>query len=80
MTCESGVGACAAFMVSSLATGKAAMAIGEVMVLLPLSLSGEPGTQLTITYFHTGGAASAADITQGLPRVQELFEARTPKG
>jgi DNA-directed RNA polymerase subunit beta' len=54
--------------------------IGEAVGIIAAQSIGEPGTQLTMRTFHTGGVASADDITQGLPRVQELFEARTPKG
>ena len=54
--------------------------VGEAVGVIAAQSIGEPGTQLTMRTFHTGGVASAADITQGLPRVQELFEARTPKG
>src|SRR5699024_8863328 len=61
------------------ATGKLGD-IGEAVGIIAAQSIGEPGTQLTMRTFHTGGAASAEDITQGLPRVQELFEARTPKG
>ncbi|WP_026459287.1 DNA-directed RNA polymerase subunit beta' [Schaalia vaccimaxillae] len=78
LTCESAVGTCAACYGRSLATGKQ-VDIGEAVGIIAAQSIGEPGTQLTMRTFHTGGAASAADITQGLPRVQELFEARTPK-
>jgi DNA-directed RNA polymerase subunit beta' len=54
--------------------------LGEAVGIIAAQSIGEPGTQLTMRTFHTGGIAGAADITQGLPRVQELFEARTPKG
>ena len=63
----------------SLATGKL-VDIGEAVGIIAAQSIGEPGTQLTMRTFHTGGAAAADDITQGLPRVVELFEARTPKG
>ncbi|QQM67708.1 DNA-directed RNA polymerase subunit beta' [Actinomyces weissii] len=79
LTCESAVGTCAACYGRSLATGKR-VDIGEAVGIIAAQSIGEPGTQLTMRTFHTGGAAGAADITQGLPRVQELFEARTPKG
>ncbi|SEB40973.1 DNA-directed RNA polymerase subunit beta' [Paramicrobacterium humi] len=79
LTCESGVGVCAACYGRSLATGKL-VDIGEAVGIIAAQSIGEPGTQLTMRTFHTGGSASADDITQGLPRVQELFEARTPKG
>ncbi|WP_371164234.1 DNA-directed RNA polymerase subunit beta' [Buchananella felis] len=79
LTCESAVGTCAACYGRSLATGKR-VDIGEAVGIIAAQSIGEPGTQLTMRTFHTGGAASDSDITQGLPRVQELFEARTPKG
>ncbi|NLE71882.1 MAG: DNA-directed RNA polymerase subunit beta', partial [Actinomycetales bacterium] len=79
LTCESRVGTCAKCYGRSLATGKL-VDIGEAVGIIAAQSIGEPGTQLTMRTFHTGGVASAEDITQGLPRVQELFEARTPKG
>lgn len=79
LTCNSRVGTCAKCYGRSLATGKL-VDIGEAVGIVSAQSIGEPGTQLTMRTFHTGGAASAEDITQGLPRVQELFEARTPKG
>ncbi|WP_111719466.1 DNA-directed RNA polymerase subunit beta' [Homoserinimonas sp. OAct 916] len=79
LTCESAVGVCAVCYGRSLATGKL-VDIGEAVGIIAAQSIGEPGTQLTMRTFHTGGSASADDITQGLPRVQELFEARTPKG
>ncbi len=79
LTCESRVGTCARCYGRSLATGKL-VDIGEAVGIIAAQSIGEPGTQLTMRTFHTGGVASADDITQGLPRVQELFEARTPKG
>ncbi|WP_157157228.1 DNA-directed RNA polymerase subunit beta' [Diaminobutyricimonas sp. LJ205] len=79
LTCESAVGVCAACYGRSLATGKL-VDIGEAVGIIAAQSIGEPGTQLTMRTFHTGGSASADDITQGLPRVTELFEARTPKG
>ncbi len=78
LTCESVVGVCAACYGRSLATGLL-VDIGEAVGIIAAQSIGEPGTQLTMRTFHTGGSASADDITQGLPRVQELFEARTPK-
>ncbi|MFC7581161.1 DNA-directed RNA polymerase subunit beta' [Schaalia naturae] len=78
LTCESQVGVCAKCYGRSLATGKT-VDIGEAVGIIAAQSIGEPGTQLTLRTFHTGGAASASDITQGLPRVQELFEARSPK-
>ncbi len=80
LTCESKVGTCARCYGRSLATGKI-VDIGEAVGIIAAQSIGEPGTQLTMRTFHTGGAATTGgDITQGLPRVQELFEARTPKG
>ncbi len=79
LTCESAVGTCALCYGRSLATGKT-VDIGEAVGIIAAQSIGEPGTQLTMRTFHTGGVASADDITQGLPRIQELFEARTPKG
>ncbi|MBD7995143.1 DNA-directed RNA polymerase subunit beta' [Arthrobacter sp. Sa2CUA1] len=79
LTCESAVGTCALCYGRSLATGKT-VDIGEAVGIIAAQSIGEPGTQLTMRTFHTGGVASAEDITQGLPRIQELFEARTPKG
>ena len=82
LTCESSVGTCALCYGRSLATGKT-VDIGEAVGIIAAQSIGEPGTQLTMRTFHTGGAVSAGggdDITQGLPRIQELFEARTPKG
>ncbi len=79
LTCDSKVGTCAACYGRSLATGKL-VDIGEAVGIIAAQSIGEPGTQLTMRTFHTGGAAAADDITQGLPRVVELFEARTPKG
>jgi len=79
LTCESTVGVCAACYGRSLATGTP-VDLGEAVGIIAAQSIGEPGTQLTMRTFHTGGSASADDITQGLPRVTELFEARTPKG
>ena len=79
LTCESTVGTCARCYGRSLAT-RELVDIGEAVGIVAAQSIGEPGTQLTMRTFHTGGVASADDITQGLPRVQELFEARTPKG
>ncbi|MCF8549353.1 MAG: DNA-directed RNA polymerase subunit beta' [Pontimonas sp.] len=79
LTCESAVGVCAACYGRSLASG-IAVDLGEAVGIIAAQSIGEPGTQLTMRTFHTGGSASADDITQGLPRVTELFEARTPKG
>src|SRR6185437_8654592 len=79
LTCESHVGTCALCYGRSLATGKL-VDIGEAVGIIAAQSIGEPGTQLTMRTFHTGGSASADDITQGLPRVTELFEARNPRG
>jgi DNA-directed RNA polymerase subunit beta' len=79
LTCESTVGVCAACYGRSLATGTP-VDLGEAVGIIAAQSIGEPGTQLTMRTFHTGGSASADDITQGLPRVTELFESRTPKG
>ena len=78
LTCESKVGTCAACYGRSLATGKI-VDVGEAVGIIAAQSIGEPGTQLTMRTFHTGGVAGE-DITHGLPRVVELFEARTPKG
>jgi len=77
-TCEAEVGVCAACYGRSLATGRM-VDIGEAVGIIAAQSIGEPGTQLTMRTFHTGGVAGE-DITHGLPRVQELFEARKPKG
>jgi DNA-directed RNA polymerase subunit beta' len=79
LTCESTQGVCGACYGRSMATGKT-VDLGEAVGIIAAQSIGEPGTQLTMRTFHTGGSASAVDITQGLPRVAELFEARTPKG
>jgi DNA-directed RNA polymerase subunit beta' len=78
LTCESKVGTCAQCYGRSLATGKL-VDVGEAVGIIAAQSIGEPGTQLTMRTFHTGGVAGE-DITHGLPRVVELFEARTPKG
>ena len=79
LTCQSEHGICAKCYGRNLATGRHAE-IGESVGIIAAQSIGEPGTQLTMRTFHTGGVASAEDITQGLPRVEELFEARKPKG
>ncbi|WP_139977727.1 DNA-directed RNA polymerase subunit beta' [Nocardioides litoris] len=79
LTCEARTGTCAKCYGRSLATGKL-VDIGEAVGIIAAQSIGEPGTQLTMRTFHTGGSASADDITQGLPRVVEVFEARSPKG
>ena len=78
LKCKAKQGICAKCYGSNLATGKA-VAVGEAVGIIAAQSIGEPGTQLTMRTFHTGGIASAEDITQGLPRVEELFEARKPK-
>jgi DNA-directed RNA polymerase subunit beta' len=78
LTCESKVGVCASCYGRSLATGKL-VDTGEAVGIIAAQSIGEPGTQLTMRTFHTGGVAGE-DITHGLPRVVELFEARVPKG
>ncbi|WBW49801.1 DNA-directed RNA polymerase subunit beta' [Peptoniphilus equinus] len=77
--CKAKTGVCAHCYGRNLATGNN-VDIGEAVGVIAAQSIGEPGTQLTMRTFHTGGVASAADITQGLPRVEELFEARKPKG
>ncbi len=77
--CETKDGVCVHCYGRNLATGKL-VEIGEAVGIMAAQSIGEPGTQLTMRTFHTGGVATTEDITQGLPRVQELFEARTPKG
>ncbi len=78
-TCRSEYGVCAKCYGANLATG-GPVDIGEAVGIIAAQAIGEPGTQLTMRTFHTGGVASADDITQGLPRVVEIFEARKPKG
>jgi DNA-directed RNA polymerase subunit beta' len=78
LTCESAFGTCATCYGRSLATGKL-VDVGEAVGIIAAQSIGEPGTQLTMRTFHTGGIAGD-DITHGLPRVVELFEARQPKG
>jgi DNA-directed RNA polymerase subunit beta' len=78
LTCESALGTCATCYGRSLATGKL-VDVGEAVGIIAAQSIGEPGTQLTMRTFHTGGIAGD-DITHGLPRVGELFEARVPKG
>ena len=78
LNCKAKIGVCAKCYGASLANWQP-VPIGEVVGIIAAQSIGEPGTQLTMRTFHTGGIASAADITQGLPRVEELFEARRPK-
>ncbi len=79
LTCESKYGICQLCYGRNMATG-ALVDVGEAVGIIAAQSIGEPGTQLTMRTFHTGGVAHGEDITHGLPRVQELFEARTPKG
>ena len=79
LTCENRFGLCKLCYGSDLARG-GSVQMGEAVGIIAAQSIGEPGTQLTLRTFHTGGVAGAEDITQGLPRVEELFEARTPKG
>ena len=78
LTCEAKKGVCAKCYGRNLATSRMVQK-GEAVGVIAAQSIGEPGTQLTMRTFHTGGVASAEDITQGLPRVEELFEARKPK-
>ena len=78
LTCRSHIGVCAKCYGSNMATGQAVQ-VGEAVGIIAAQSIGEPGTQLTMRTFHNGGVAGD-DITQGLPRVEELFEARKPKG
>ena len=78
LTCRTRHGVCVKCYGRNLATGKM-VEIGEAVGIIAAQSIGEPGTQLTMRTFHTGGVAGD-DITQGLPRIQELFEARNPKG
>ena len=78
LTCRNETGVCARCYGMNLATG-GAVDVGEAVGIIAAQAIGEPGTQLTMRTFHTGGIASGDDITQGLPRVEELFEARKPK-
>ena len=79
LTCKSKIGVCAKCYGKNLATGTL-VNIGEAVGIIAAQSIGEPGTQLTMRTFHAGGVASGSDITQGLPRIEELFEARRPKG
>ena len=78
LTCRSHIGICAKCYGANMATGEPVQ-VGEAVGIIAAQSIGEPGTQLTMRTFHTGGVAGG-DITQGLPRVEELFEARKPKG
>jgi len=79
LTCETRYGVCSLCYGRDMARG-GIIKVGEAVGIIAAQSIGEPGTQLTLRTFHTGGVAEAEDITQGLPRVVELFEARTPKG
>lgn len=79
LTCKSKVGVCSKCYGTNLATGDL-VNVGEAVGIIAAQSIGEPGTQLTMRNFHAGGVAGGDDITQGLPRVEELFEARRPKG
>ncbi len=79
LTCRSEHGVCCKCYGANMATGKP-VNLGEAVGVIAAQSIGEPGTQLTMRTFHTGGVATSDDITQGLPRVEELFEARKPKG
>ena len=78
LTCDSAHGVCIKCYGANLATGTP-VTVGEAVGIIAAQSIGEPGTQLTMRTFHTGGVATGQDITQGLPRVEELFEARKPK-
>ena len=79
-TCRARNGVCAKCYGKNMSTNNQPVNIGEAVGVIAAQSIGEPGTQLTMRTFHTGGIASTGDITQGLPRVEELFEARKPKG
>ena len=79
LTCKSKTGVCAKCYGANMATSQPVQ-VGEAVGIIAAQSIGEPGTQLTMRNFHTGGVATNQDITQGLPRVEELFEARKPKG
>ncbi len=79
LTCRSRIGLCSKCYGANMASGRI-VRIGESVGIIAAQSIGEPGTQLTMRTFHTGGIASNEDITQGLPRIEELFEARKPKG
>ncbi len=79
LTCQTKTGVCCKCYGTNLATGEL-VNVGEAVGIIAAQSIGEPGTQLTMRTFHAGGVASGSDITQGLPRIEELFEARRPKG
>jgi len=78
LTCKAKYGVCSKCYGANLANGES-VNVGEAVGIIAAQSIGEPGTQLTMRTFHTGGIASAEDITQGLPRIEELFEGRKPK-
>ena len=78
LNCRARHGVCKKCYGANLANGQP-VTVGEAVGIIAAQSIGEPGTQLTMRTFHTGGVASAEDITQGLPRVEELFEGRRPK-
>ncbi len=80
LTCKSKHGVCAKCYGKDMSTGSKKVNVGEAVGIIAAQSIGEPGTQLTMRTFHSGGVAAAEDITRGLPRVEELFEARRPKG
>ena len=79
LTCRCKIGLCSKCYGTNMASGRA-VRTGEAVGIIAAQSIGEPGTQLTMRNFHTGGVATSVDITQGLPRIEELFEARKPKG
>jgi len=79
LTCRSKIGLCSKCYGANMASGRI-VRIGEAVGIIAAQSIGEPGTQLTMRTFHTGGVSTNEDITQGLPRVEEIFEARRPKG
>ena len=79
LTCRNETGVCAKLLRPANLAHGGYVDIGEAVGIIAAQAIGEPGTQLTMRTFHTGGVASGEDITQGLPRVEELFEARKPK-
>ncbi|MDR0426657.1 MAG: DNA-directed RNA polymerase subunit beta' [Clostridiales bacterium] len=80
LTCKSKQGVCAKCYGKDMASGNSLVKVGEAVGIVAAQSIGEPGTQLTMRTFHSGGVAVAEDITRGLPRIEELFEARKPKG
>ena len=80
LTCKSKHGVCTKCYGKDMSTGSRTVNVGEAVGIIAAQSIGEPGTQLTMRTFHSGGVAAAEDITRGLPRVEELFEARRPKG